>query len=168
MTGDDLGPLRDLVGIDGADSTLGCSLYIVSNDKLTALDALGNLRGSLPGGLYVDWNPILASLSGLDGVARVNAGGLVGSWTYSLLIYNNPKLCMTDTDRTRLTSCDAGTTCSSASACDSGNCGGTSLAIADNGKVHVQARFCLKNMRTHRIFPFHVKRHRLHHFVLVF
>ena len=160
-----LDPLRDLVGIDGADSSSGYSPNIQNNAKLVSLAALRHLRGAFPGGLRVQSNPTLASMSGLEGITRVNKNGL-GDW--SLYISENAKLCVTDTDRTRLTSCAAGTTCSSASACDSGNCGGTSLAIAGNDRVYVQARLFEKYAHPPNLPPFHVKRHRLHHFVLVF
>ena len=63
----DLEVLSMLVAIDGKTS-FGYSLFIALNDNLESLTGLRNLKGALPGTLFVDNNGKLKSIAGLEGV----------------------------------------------------------------------------------------------------
>ena len=95
----DLEALRGLRAIEG-QSTLGFSLDIYDNDNLTSIAGLRDLRGVLLGSLSVSSSPALVSLSGLEGVTRVEGMNIFGN---SLYIRNNAALCLSDADRARLT-----------------------------------------------------------------
>ena len=135
----DLEALKDLRAIDGK-SNAGYSLSIFNNANLASLAGLRNVRGALPGALRVSYNDALTSLSGLEGITRIEgkSGGLGSGW--SLLIGNNGVLCLSAADRARLTSCAGPGSCSTSACTNQGGCDGTALAIAGGGNVDVQAR----------------------------
>jgi len=131
----DLEALKDLRAIDGKDS-YGRSLSIERNANLASLSGLRNVRGALPGALWVGYNGALTSLSGLEGITRIEGKNSGGD---SLYIRNNGALCLSTADRARLTSC-AGTHCWASECTNQGGCDGTALTIAGGGIVQVQAR----------------------------
>ena len=132
----DLEALKDLRAIDGKDR-FGISLHISENANLASLAGLRNVRGALPGALRVWSNGALTSLSGLEGITRIEGKDSSG---FSLYIYSNGAMCLSTADRARLTSC-AETHCSASTCTNQGGCDGTALAHpAGGGAVEVQAR----------------------------
>ena len=72
-------------------SSSGWSLYINENSHLASLAGLRNVRGALPGALVVTGNPSLTSLSGLEGITRIEGKANDGT---TLHITDNSALCL--------------------------------------------------------------------------
>ena len=70
----DLSAFAKLTSITGKDET-GVSLRIAKCDELTDLSGLENVKGAVPGALWVNTNAKLASLKGLEGVTSFGTNG---------------------------------------------------------------------------------------------